>query len=137
MWSIFRLFNHAQGYALWQPASGIDTAFTELKKYSVFSKVEMNISDAVSLGILGESAESFIDTLSDSRDSVRAIDGGSAVKVDDKRWLLLVDAETAEQIKTRLTDAELLDSHIWMVLISKKASLALKPKIKVSTFHRT
>ncbi|GAM57170.1 folate-dependent protein for Fe/S cluster synthesis [Vibrio ishigakensis] len=113
MWSIFRLFNHAEGYALWQPASGIDTAFTELKKYSVFSKVEMNISDAVSLGVLGEKAETFIDTLSESRDSVRAIEGGSAVKVDDQRWLLLVDSNTAEQLKAKLTDTEQLDAGIW------------------------
>ena len=99
MWSIFRLFNHGQGYALWQPASGLETAFTELKKYSVFSKVEMNIGDEVSLGILGDEAEAFIDTLAESRDSVRAIDGGTAVKLDEKRWLLLVDQETAQQLK--------------------------------------
>lgn len=113
MWSIFRLFEQGQDYVLWQPASGIDTAFTELKKYSVFSKVDMSISASLSLGILGEQAESFIDGLSEERGEVRNLQGGSAVKIDTQRWLILTDSESMAQIKAQLADAEELSASIW------------------------
>ncbi|GAD78573.1 tRNA-modifying protein YgfZ [Vibrio ezurae] len=114
MWSLFRLFQHNGGYALWQHKSGIETALQEIKKYAVFSKVDLEInSQQVSLGIIGDKANSFIDSLGEQTGNVRHFDFGSAVKVDAMRWLLLVDDSAVDSLSAQLTDAEKVASSYW------------------------
>ncbi|WP_261815983.1 tRNA-modifying protein YgfZ [Vibrio gallicus] len=113
MWSIFRLFQQQQGYALWQPVSGIETALTELKKYSVFSKVDMAISDHSSLGLIGEGAEDFVNSLTDGRESVRSIEGGHAIKIDGSRWLLFVAQEQLASLNQQLAQIPQVTPSIW------------------------
>ncbi|CAM4066265.1 tRNA-modifying protein YgfZ [Vibrio neonatus] len=114
MWSLFRLFHHKGGYALWQHKSGIETALQEIKKYSVFSKVDIEInSQQVSLGILGEQAEAFIDSISENTGDVRELGFGSAVKIDAMRWLLLVDESAVAALTEKLTDAEKVQPNYW------------------------
>ena len=98
VWSIFRLFHHNDGYALLQPQSAIDVELQEIKKYAVFSKVTIEQTEDVVLGIMGSQADSFVDTLSEDRGNVRAIEGGSAVKVADSRWALLVTPAAAQAL---------------------------------------
>ncbi|MFC3022527.1 tRNA-modifying protein YgfZ [Vibrio zhugei] len=97
VWSIFRLFHHRGGYALFQPLSGLETELKEIKKYAVFSKVTIEQTQDVALGIMGEGAQQWIDQITpDTQGNVRAIAGGTAVKVSDQRWLLLVAPDNAE-----------------------------------------
>lgn len=112
MWSIFRLFHTEQGYALFQHASGIDTALTELKKYSVFSKVTIELDQDIALGLMGEQADSFIDSFAQGEGDVRRCPGGSAVRIEDGRWLLLINTEQAEAL-SRAETLTLADESLW------------------------
>jgi folate-binding protein YgfZ len=113
MWSLFRLFQYADGYALWQHASGIEVALQEIKKYSVFSKVEMTISPEISLGILGEQADALIDSITETKGDVRQFDNGCAVKIDFKRWLLLVTPDNLTAIQSQLSTAAQVTEQDW------------------------
>ena len=112
VWSIFRLFHHNDGYALLQPQSAIDVELHEIKKYAVFSKVTIEQTEDVVLGIMGAQADSYIDTLSEERGNVRAIKGGSAVKIADSRWALLITAEAAQAL-VESSSAEKVSEAIW------------------------
>ncbi|EMA2481994.1 tRNA-modifying protein YgfZ [Vibrio fluvialis] len=112
VWSVFRLFHHHDGYAMFQPQSAIEAELRELKKYAIFSKVEITESQDIALGVMGVQAQAYIDRLSDSQGDVRAIQGGTAVRISDLRWLLFVTPETAEQLATS-TDATKVDATLW------------------------
>jgi len=113
MWSIFRLFHHGEGQALFQHADALDTALTELKKYAVFSKVEIGHSEDIALGVIGEQAESYIDSLSEGHGEVRPISGGTAVKISPNRWLLLLSEDKASELVHSNNEAILADESIW------------------------
>lgn len=113
VWGIFRLFHHQDGYAMLQHASAIDDELEQLKKYSVFSKVDLSISSDIALGLTGDKAGQLIDQLSSESGDVRSIKGGSAVKIDNQRWLLLVDTSTAQSIVEQNPQATLSDQLLW------------------------
>ncbi|NOI68379.1 tRNA-modifying protein YgfZ [Vibrio sp. 99-8-1] len=113
VWSIFRLFHHQNGYALFQHASAIENALKEIKKYSVFSKVDISIAKDIALGVVGQQAEQLIDSLSTDTGDVRAISGGTAVKVDERRWLVLLDSESASKFVENQVEAGLYHEDIW------------------------
>ncbi len=113
VWSIFRLFNHNEGYALFQHGSAIDTSLTEIKKYAVFSKVDIHIIDNIALGVLGHEAQQFIDKLSEQTGNVRSINGGTAVKIEENRWLLLLDSHSALKLVESLPETLLSDESVW------------------------
>ncbi|CAM2938072.1 tRNA-modifying protein YgfZ [Vibrio rarus] len=114
MWSLFRLFHHHEGYALWQHKSAIDTALQEIKKYSVFSKVDLAISTQVSIGIFGEDAQDFIDSITDGGGDVRCCYAhGSAIKIDAQRWLLLIDATEQKELEKELQNAQQIEPELW------------------------
>ncbi|AIW17822.1 tRNA-modifying protein YgfZ [Vibrio coralliilyticus] len=98
VWSVFRLFHHRGGYAMLQPSSAIETELAELKKYAIFSKIEFAQSTDVLLGLIGDKANHVVEELSQQRGDVRTIEGGTAIKIDQQRWLLAIDATTAEQL---------------------------------------
>lgn len=101
VWSVFRLFHHHDGYAMFQPLSAIEAELRELKKYAIFSKVNISQSQDIALGVMGEQAEQYINTLTADEGEVRLIDGGSAIKISSQRWLLLVSEQTAQQLMTQ------------------------------------
>lgn len=111
VWSVFRLFHHNDGYAMVQPKSAIEVELKEIKKYAVFSKVTIEESSDVVLGVAGENADAFISTLNADSGDVRAVEGGTAVKVASNRWLLALTAEAAQSLvedsKATLTTHEL------------------------------
>lgn len=113
VWSIFRLFNHKDSYALFQHASAIENALKEIKKYSVFSKVDISISSDIALGIIGPNAEGFIDALSEGSGDVRAVSGGSAIKIEEERWLLLIDEASALSLLDNHPDLAHYHEAIW------------------------
>lgn len=105
VWSVFRLFHHRDGYAMFQPQSAIEAELRELKKYAVFSKVTISESDDVPFGIVGAQAEQFIDSLGDIRGDVRHYEFGSAIKISANRWLLLVDETYADTLSSSFNGA--------------------------------
>ncbi|GLT18190.1 tRNA-modifying protein YgfZ [Vibrio zhanjiangensis] len=114
-WSIFRLFHHLSGYAMFQPKSAIDKELAELKKYAIFSKVEFQASHDVLLGLVGTHATTTIDNLSSQRSDVREIEGGTAVKIDQQRWLLAVSEEAANKLCQSI-EAQKVSDQIWTLL---------------------
>ncbi len=112
VWSVFRLFHHNDGYSMVQPKSAIEVELKEIKKYAVFSKVTIEESSDVALGVAGENADAFISTLNADSGDVRAIEGGTAVKVALNRWLLALTAEAAQSL-VEDSQATLTTHELW------------------------
>ncbi|KIP72301.1 tRNA-modifying protein [Vibrio harveyi] len=112
VWSVFRLFHHNDGYSMVQPKSAIEVELKEIKKYAVFSKVTIEESSDVVLGVAGKNADAFISTLNADSGDVRAIEGGTAVKVALNRWLLALTAEAAQSL-VEDNQATLTTHELW------------------------
>lgn len=112
VWSVFRLFHHQDGYGLIQPKSAIEVELKEIKKYAVFSKVTIDESNDIILGVSGSKANAFIDNISKESGDVRAINGGTAVKVANNRWLLLLTSDVAQSMIEN-SDATLTTHELW------------------------
>ncbi|RJX70509.1 tRNA-modifying protein YgfZ [Vibrio sinensis] len=112
VWSVFRLFHHQGGFAMLQPQSAIERELSELKKYAIFSKVDLTQSTDRLLGIMGEQAQSLIDSLSENTGDVRALEAGSAVKVGEQRWLVVLDEISAGRF-IQAADAIQVDEAVW------------------------
>ncbi|WP_104047234.1 tRNA-modifying protein YgfZ [Vibrio jasicida] len=112
VWSVFRLFHHNDGYSMVQPKSAIEVELKEIKKYAVFSKVTIEESSDAVLGVAGENADAFISTLNADSGDVRAIEGGTAVKVALNRWLLALTAEAAQSL-VEDSQATLTTHELW------------------------
>jgi hypothetical protein len=112
VWSVFRLFHHQDGYGMIQPKSAIEIELKEIKKYAVFSKVTIEESDNIILGVAGIKADEFIASLSEKAGNVRVINGGTAVKVADNRWLLVLTSEAAQSL-TESSSATLTTHELW------------------------
>ncbi len=112
VWSVFRLFHHHDGYGMVQPKSALEVELNEIKKYAVFSKVTIEQSSEIILGVAGVKADAFVASLTKDTGDVRTINGGSAVKVSDNRWLLVVGNEAAQTI-VEASDATLTTNELW------------------------
>lgn len=111
MWGLFRLFHHhKQNYTLFLPNSAQEKSLAELKKYSIFSKVSINYSTDIAFAVMGERAEKLIEQLTDVTGNVRPLTelSGTAVKVEDHRWLLLIEPS---QVETLLFHADLASAQ--------------------------
>jgi folate-binding protein YgfZ len=112
VWSIFRLCHTRRGYAMLQPKSAISAELTEIKKYSVFSKVTIDESSLHVIGVMGDEAQAWIDNHFEGKGSVRQNDDSSAVQIDASRWMLLV----ADQFITQYiesSEAVVCDEKYW------------------------
>ncbi|CAH0527157.1 tRNA-modifying protein YgfZ [Vibrio hippocampi] len=97
VWSLFRLFNTPRGYGMAQPLSAIEKELTELKKYAIFSKVEIITSELPLFGVIGEEAEQWINDHFPSQGDVRQSEQSTAIKIDGQRWMVLCDQAFASQ----------------------------------------
>jgi len=114
MRTVFRLFHHRDGYGFLQRQSIMATQLPELKKYAIFSKVDIEQSNDVLLGLTGSKANEVIEHEFGGEGDVRTIADGTAVKIDEQRWLIAVTADQAETIAGKLAaEAELSDSTLW------------------------
>lgn len=120
LWSAFRLFHHGETYAMLQPQSAVDKELTELKKYAVFSKVNIEASQDTLLGVIGDQAEQFVDQLSEDRGDVRQVTGGTAVKIGQQRWLLLLEPTQASEL-AKLHPSLWVDSALWTLVDIREA----------------
>ncbi len=112
MWNIFRLFHHLDGYALITRANAFDTALNEIKKYAVFSKVEIKKSDDLLMGVMGLEAKQWLSSFINTEESVAAFEGGTAVKLDEQRWLLSIAPTHADTILATCP-VELSNDSVW------------------------
>lgn len=114
LWSAFRLFHYAEGYAMLQEKSAVEIELRELKKYAIFSKVDINVSDALLIGVCGEQAAQRVAKLTGNPDAaVTTFALGTAVKVSPQRWLLVVDATQREELLTQLAAESVFDHTLW------------------------
>ncbi len=112
VWSAFRAFYHRDGLAMFQPKSALEKELAELKKYAIFSKVTLETSQDIALGVIGEQASEFIAEFANPDQQVSAFEHGTAVKIDSQRWLLLVSGEFANSLVND-SQAELVSESIW------------------------
>ncbi len=112
VWSVFRIFHHNGGYAMFQPQSSIEAELRELKKYAIFSKAEITESNDIALGLFGAQAHTWIDAQTTTDGDVREIEGGSAIRIDEQRWLLLINADQTETLVNSI-DAEKVHEALW------------------------
>ncbi|HCH03185.1 MAG TPA: tRNA-modifying protein YgfZ [Vibrio sp.] len=118
MLSTFRLFHHNDGYAMFQRASAIEKELVEIKKYAIFSKVVIEQSADVFLGLMGSQATSFIAQLSGQaidQDNLQviALESGTAVPISANRWLLMLSKQSAEQLIEKNSVLILSDERLW------------------------
>ncbi|WP_417881264.1 tRNA-modifying protein YgfZ [Vibrio sp.] len=118
MLSTFRLFHHNDGYAMFQRASAIEKELMEIKKYAIFSKVVIEQSTDIFLGLIGHQATSFIAQLSGQsidQDNLQVIslECGTAVPISTNRWLLMLPKQSAEQVIEKNSDLILSDERLW------------------------
>ncbi len=103
IWSLFRLFHYQSGYALLLPRSGASQALAELKKYAVFSKVEITFADLNLLGLTGCDVNSYINNLtSEQAGEVRHLAHCTLVQVSPMQWLAI---GTKEALQTNLPNS--------------------------------
>ncbi|RYU68024.1 tRNA-modifying protein YgfZ [Aliivibrio finisterrensis] len=121
LWSIFQLFHHNDGYALFQRKSAIETELTEIKKYAVFSKVDIEISNEVLLGLTGAAAEEWINEQTDSQENVRTCNFGTFAKIGKLQWLLVTTSEHKDTLMSLLTQATLCDESLWELYTIQQA----------------
>ncbi|MGF1772060.1 tRNA-modifying protein YgfZ [Vibrio wakamikoensis] len=110
-WSVFRLFHTEQGYAMFQPLSAIGQELVELKKYAIFSKVEFTQSSKACIGVMGGQAQTWVDEHFPSAGDVRQQNGSSAVRIDERRWLVLASDELIESLDAQET--QWVQESIW------------------------
>ncbi len=113
VWAVFRLFHHRDGYALLQDKSALDVELKEIKKYAVFSKVTIEESSEVVLGISGDNTQQWVDALTpEQQGDVRQFEHGTLVKISSTRWQALVTETFAEQL-TQHDEVLLTDHQLW------------------------
>ena len=54
LWGVFRLFSHLDSYYLAGSKPEVEQSLVELKKYAVFSQVEIQQSEKPLIGLLGD-----------------------------------------------------------------------------------
>ncbi len=113
MRTIFRLFHHKDGYGWLQRRSVMSTQLPELKKYAIFSKVNITESTDILLGVVGNQATAWIEQQTQETGKVRKITGGTALQLDDNRWILAVTQEHALRLLQEKSDISCITHELW------------------------
>ncbi|OWF84956.1 tRNA-modifying protein YgfZ [Yersinia kristensenii] len=124
MWSNLRLFYRGEGLAFIERRSVLDNQLRELKKYAVFSKVVIAAQpDAALLGVAGAQAKTALAGIfAELPDAEHPVvqQGNSTLlhfSLPAERFLLVTDAEQAQQLVEKLSDqAQLNNSKQWLAL---------------------
>ena len=88
LWSNFRLLCLDDSLLLLTSPSVLERQLPELKKFAVFSKVEIAADERHATGIAGTGSDRWIAAQFGLLQS-GLIDGGMAVKIEQDRWLLV------------------------------------------------
>ncbi|CNJ00532.1 tRNA-modifying protein YgfZ [Yersinia mollaretii] len=124
MWSNLRLFYRGEGLAFIERRTLLDNQLSELKKYAVFSKVVIAAQpEAVLLGVAGAQARAALAELFAELPSAEhpVVQQGNSTllhfSLPAERFLLVTDAEQAQQLIDKLADrAQLNNSKQWLAL---------------------
>ena len=122
VFSVFRLINRNSAHLLIQPKASIDDSITELKKFGVFAKVDITLTDELSLfALVGEQATTILqdkfNQVPDSLTPVVQSNTTTLVYVAGKqaRYLLIDDSSVLENIIATL-DQPIYHSSLWNLL---------------------
>ena len=63
LWGVFRLFSHLDSYYLAGSKPEVEQSLVELKKYAVFSQVDIQQSEKSLIGLLGDDLTATLETL--------------------------------------------------------------------------
>lgn len=124
MWSNLRLLHRGEGFTAIERRSLRDAQLTELKKYSVFSKVTIEPDDEnILLGLAGFQARAALanlfTTLPDKENPVVQESATTLLwfNLPAERFMLVTDALMAQTLLEKLgSEAQLNDSQQWLAL---------------------
>lgn len=92
LWSNFRLLCLEESLLMLTTPSVLEHQLPELKKFAVFSKVEIATDERHATGIAGIGSDAWIaDHFGLTQSGL--VDGGMAVKIEQDRWLLVSDQQ--------------------------------------------
>ncbi|WP_421202537.1 tRNA-modifying protein YgfZ [Aeromonas enteropelogenes] len=92
LWSNFRLLCLEESLLMLTTPSVLERQLPELKKFAVFSKVEIATDERHATGIAGIGSDAWIaDHFGLTQSGL--VDGGMAVKIEQDRWLLVSDQQ--------------------------------------------
>ncbi|MFQ2369760.1 tRNA-modifying protein YgfZ [Aeromonas enteropelogenes] len=92
LWSNFRLLCLEESLLMLTTPSVLERQLPELKKFAVFSKVEIAADERHATGIAGTGSDAWIANHFGLVQS-GLVDGGMAVKIEQDRWLLVSDQQ--------------------------------------------
>ena len=96
LWGVFKLFSHQDSYYLAGSQPEVEKSLSELKKYAVFAKVDIDVSTNRLIGLFSDDLTPVLEKL-DIRfsDDQTACDfpSGKALKLAPNRVLLMVDSQ--------------------------------------------
>ncbi|WP_219278923.1 tRNA-modifying protein YgfZ [Aeromonas jandaei] len=96
LWSDFRLLSLEESLLLLTTPSVLERQLPELKKFAVFSKVEIAADERHATGLAGKGTDAWIAAQFGLEQS-GLVAGGMAVKIEQDRWLL-VSSEQADAL---------------------------------------
>jgi len=110
LWGVFKLFSYQDNYYLSGTDAEINQSLSELKKYAVFSKVDIQQSDKKLIGLLADDLTPTLAELNIDFGEHNAVDFslGKALKLSDTRVLLMLDknASLPDSITTFENDTQ-------------------------------
>ncbi|QNF15836.1 tRNA-modifying protein YgfZ [Aeromonas jandaei] len=96
LWSDFRLLCLEESLLLLTTPSVLERQLPELKKFAVFSKVEIAADERHATGLAGKGTDAWV-TAQFGLEQSGLVAGGMAVKIEQDRWLL-VSSEQADAL---------------------------------------
>ncbi len=129
-WAILRLFHHLDGIGYVLPRSVTETQVAEIKKYAVFSKLSIEKSQQVLIGIAGVKADKAVNLRFRGEGKVRQTQTGTAVQIETNRWLFAIDETEANTLIDSLGSTVCLSDHALWDLYQIRAAI---PSIELET----
>lgn len=126
MFSSFRLVNHLNKHLLFQPNSTLEASLTELKKFGVFAKVEIEkTQDLAFFALVGtqisEQLKPLFGQLPDALNTAVSHDGLTLLYLCGERpqYILIGDKQAAEALVGKLS-LPIYSSEVWTLLEIEK-----------------
>ncbi|WP_413110983.1 tRNA-modifying protein YgfZ [Thaumasiovibrio sp. DFM-14] len=112
MHSAMRVFSTSNGYGYLQRRSVTPKQVAELKKYAVFSKVDITVDERILLGLSGMNATAFIEQLFTGDGAIRHHADSMAIQVAPQRWVIMAEASLADTLMTT-NELTLASTALW------------------------
>lgn len=129
-WAILRLFHHLDGIGYVLPNSVAQIQLDEIKKYAVFSKVTIEKSQQILIGIAGVKADKAVNLRFRGEGKVRQTQTGTAIQIETNRWLFAIDETEADALIDSLGSKVCLSDNTLWDLYQIRAAI---PSIELKT----